>query len=106
MTEETPQSETQPAAEAEPPAPAVENASPEDASPEDASPEAAATDAAEEAAAPKKPKGPIRFGMLVPAAMIVFPWLISIVSASQQAKGSSKRSIDRPVPPGEGDFEL
>ena len=44
--------------------------------------------------------------MLVPAAMIVFPWLISIVSASQQAKGSSKRSIDRPVPPGEGDFEL
>ena len=44
--------------------------------------------------------------MLVPAAMIVFPWLISIASASQHAKGSPKKSVDRPVPPGEGDFEL
>ena len=44
--------------------------------------------------------------MLVPAAMIMVAWLTSIVMASGQAKGSSKRSIDRPVPPGEGDFEL
>ena len=40
------------------------------------------------------------------AAMIIVSWLTSIVSASGQAKGSSKRSIDRPIPPGEGDFEL
>ncbi|MCH7903067.1 MAG: hypothetical protein IH944_00710 [Armatimonadetes bacterium] len=44
--------------------------------------------------------------MLIPAAMIIVSWLTSIVSASGQAKGSSKRSIDRPIPPGEGDFEL
>lgn len=44
--------------------------------------------------------------MLVPFGMIAVPWILSIAMAGNEAKGSAKKTVDRPLPPGDGDFEI
>lgn len=44
--------------------------------------------------------------VLVPIACIVFTWIWSVTSASSHAKTHKAKEVDRPAPPGEGDFEI
>ena len=44
--------------------------------------------------------------VLVPVACVVFTWIWSVTSASSHAKTHKAKDVDRPAPPGEGDFEL
>lgn len=42
--------------------------------------------------------------VLLPVALAVFAWLWSLTSAASKAKKFQPRSVERPIPPGEGDF--
>lgn len=44
--------------------------------------------------------------VLLPLAIVIVTWLWAVLSANTKVKTQSKRKIDRPAPPGKGDFEM